>query len=135
MTAEQLKASILQMAIEGKLVPQLDDEPAVDIEAVELEEEPFAIPEKWKWITAQDAMESISTGPFGSMLHKTDYVADGIPVINPANLATGNIVPSQSMMVSAETVARLSSYCLHTGMVVMGRRGEMGRCAEVTEKE
>ena len=135
MTAEQLKASILQMAIADKLVPQLDDEPAVDIEAVELEEEPFAIPEKWKWITVQDAMESISTGPFGSMLHKTDYVADGIPVINPANLATGNIVPSQSMMVSAETVARLSSYCLHTGMVVMGRRGEMGRCAEVTEKE
>lgn len=135
MTAEQLKASILQMAIEGKLVPQLDDEPAVDIEAVEPEEVPFAIPEKWKWVTVQDAMESISTGPFGSMLHKTDYVTDGIPVINPANLATGSIVPSQSMMVSAETVARLSSYCLHTGMVVMGRRGEMGRCAEVTEKE
>ena len=30
MTAEQLKASLLQRAIQGKLVPQLDDEPPVD---------------------------------------------------------------------------------------------------------
>lgn len=135
MTADQLKASLLQMAIQGKLVPQRDDEPAVDIDAEEPEEVPFAIPEKWKWVTVQDAMERISTGPFGSMLHKTDYVVNGIPVINPANLATGSIIPSQTMMVSEKTVARLSAYCLHTGMVVMGRRGEMGRCAEVTEKE
>ncbi len=46
MTAEQLKASLLQMAIQGKLVPQIDDEPAVDIDAKEPEEVPFAIPEK-----------------------------------------------------------------------------------------
>ena len=135
MTPQQLKASVLQMAIEGKLVPQLDDEPAVEIDAAEPEEVPFAIPEKWRWATIVDVMENISTGPFGSMLHKTDYVAEGIPVINPANLATGRIIPSSSMMVSAETMKRLESYCLHAGMVVMGRRGEMGRCAEVTEKE
>ena len=62
MTAEQLKASVLQMAIEGKLVPQLDDEPAVDIEAAEPEEVPFAIPEKWKWVRLSDVGEKLQYG-------------------------------------------------------------------------
>lgn len=46
----KLRASLLQQAIMGKLVPQLDDEPAVDIDSEELEDVPFAIPEKWKWV-------------------------------------------------------------------------------------
>lgn len=57
MTAEQLKASLLQMAIIGKLVPQLEDESAVDIDSEELEEVPFTIPAKWKWVR----LGSIST--------------------------------------------------------------------------
>jgi hypothetical protein len=28
----------------------------------------------------------MSTGPFGSMLHKSDYVENGIPLVNPANI-------------------------------------------------
>ena len=39
------------------------------------------------------------------------------------------------MMISAETAKRLESYTLHAGMIVMGRRGEMGRCAVVTDVE
>ena len=39
------------------------------------------------------------------------------------------------MMISEATRRRLSSYILHAGMIVLGRRGEMGRCAVVTEKE
>ena len=53
---DQLRASLLQEAIQGKLVPQLDDEPAVEIDAAELEEVPFAIPEKWRWISLGDAI-------------------------------------------------------------------------------
>ena len=51
MNAEQLKASILQQAIEGKLVPQLDSEGSVEQIGDAPEEVPFAIPEKWKWFT------------------------------------------------------------------------------------
>ncbi len=50
MTAEQLKASVLQMAIEGRLVPQLEEEPAVSLDVEEPDDVPFAIPEKWKWV-------------------------------------------------------------------------------------
>ena len=50
MNAQQLRAAILQQAIEGKLVPQLDSEPAVEQIGQVPEDVPFAIPEKWKWV-------------------------------------------------------------------------------------
>ena len=82
-----------------------------------------------------DVAESISTGPFGTMLHKSDYISNGIPVVNPINLVESRIVPSSRMMVSTETRERLCSYVLQTGDVVIGRRGDLGRCALVTETE
>lgn len=69
------------------------------------------------------------------MLHKEDYVPDGIPVVNPANIINGEIISLQSMMISENTANRLSSYRLTTGIIVMGRRGEMGRCAIVGEAQ
>lgn len=62
MTAEQLKVSLLQMAIEGKLVPQLDDEPPVDVDAEEQEEVPFSIPDKWKWVRLGAILSDIEAG-------------------------------------------------------------------------
>ncbi len=46
---KKLRASILQEAIQGKLVPQLESEPAVEQIGKAPEDVPFAIPEKWKW--------------------------------------------------------------------------------------
>ena len=47
-----LRDKILELAISGKLVPQLDSEPAVEQigPAPEPDEVPFALPEKWKWV-------------------------------------------------------------------------------------
>jgi type I restriction enzyme S subunit len=82
-----------------------------------------------------EVAESISTGPFGTMLHKSDYVPDGIPLVNPMNIVDSRIVPSNKMMVNRETRERLRTYALKVGDVVIGRRGELGRCALVTERE
>ncbi|MDP9423374.1 MAG: restriction endonuclease subunit S [Pseudomonadota bacterium] len=77
----------------------------------------------------------VFTGPFGSLLHKRDYVAAGIPLVNPSHIDNGRIVPSDDKCVSSETAERLSSYRMKVGDIVFGRRGEMGRCAVVTESE
>ncbi len=88
----------------------------------------------WVETKLQGAVTSVSTGPFGSMLHKSDYVEGGIPLVNPINIVGDIIIPNNSKTVSAETVDRLKTYVLSSGDVVISRRGEIGRCA-VVEKD
>ena len=64
MKADTLKKSILQWAIEGKLVPQLESEPGVEQIGEVPEDVPFAIPKKWKWVLFSDAVKVISSRPF-----------------------------------------------------------------------
>lgn len=74
---------------------------------------------------------SIQTGPFGSQLHAEDYYAGGRPVVNPAHLQDGRIEPDSDVAVDEETFARLAQHELRAGDVVIGRRGELGRCGVV----
>jgi type I restriction enzyme S subunit len=78
----------------------------------------------------KDVVE-LRTGPFGSSLHQSDYVYGGIPIVNPMHIEAGRIHPSQKHRVSEETAERLSEFRLSIGDVVLGRRGEVGRCAVV----
>ena len=78
---------------------------------------------------------SFRTGPFGSALHKSDYVDGGIPVVNPMQIVDGKVVPTFSMAISGDAAKKLAEFRLSVGDVVIGRRGDMGRCAVITEKE
>lgn len=74
---------------------------------------------------------SFRTGPFGSALHKADYVRSGVPVINPMQIVDGRLVPTEGMAISESRAKILSDFRLQPGDIVIGRRGEMGRCAVV----
>lgn len=80
-------------------------------------------------------VDTIRIGPFGSALHKEDYVLDGVPVINPKHIVNQQIIPETKVTITNEKANELGNYRLKTGDIVMGRRGEMGRSAPVTEKE
>jgi type I restriction enzyme S subunit len=78
---------------------------------------------------------AVSTGPFGSLLHKSDYVSNGVPLVNPTNIVDGLIVPDPEKLIDSTTKQRLPSYVLREGDVVVARRGEIGRCAVVGPNE
>lgn len=77
----------------------------------------------------------MQTGPFGSQLHAEDYVNGGIPLINPAHMIDGNIIPDSNVTVDEATRQRLSRHILNAGELIFARRGDLGRCAVVTATE
>jgi type I restriction enzyme, S subunit len=73
----------------------------------------------------------VKTGPFGSLLHQHDYVAGGVPLVNPMHIVDGRIVTDDRHAIAPEKARELANYRMAEGDVVLGRRGEMGRCAVV----
>ena len=89
----------------------------------------------WVETTLGEISGGVATGPFGSLLHKSDYIENGIPLVNPAHIVGQKVVPDTRKTISEETALRLSAYKMKVGDIVIGRRGEMGRCALITQNE
>lgn len=90
------------------------------------------IPEAWE-VAKLGNHAAFRTGPFGSALHKSDYVYGGVPIVNPMQIVDGKLIPTPRMTVSESAAQRLSEFRLRVGEVVIGRRGDMGRCAVVEQ--
>jgi type I restriction enzyme, S subunit len=93
------------------------------------------LPNGWTVQPLRHLIHRLQTGPFGSALHKSDYVKGGIPIVNPQHLRNMRITPTEEARVGENTVTRLVAFKLYAGDIVLGRRGEMGRCAIVTKRE
>lgn len=154
-----LRKSILTLAVQGKLVEQdTKDESAekllknIELERlaavkkkriramkvlhpIEENEIRFRLQPGWAYARIVELVMEIQTGPFGSSLHKSDYEVGGTPVINPASLKDGRIIPIETMAISSEKLSQLGTFRLDEGDIVLARRGEMGRCAVVTSTE
>ena len=112
-----------------KLIAATDE--LVKSQFMEMFGDPVTNEKGWP-IVRLDSVADIRIGPFGSLLHKEDYIEGGHALVNPSHIIDGKIVPDQELTVSDEKYNLLSSYQLEKGDVVLGRRGEMGRCAVVT---
>ena len=102
---------------------------------VEMFGDPVTNPKGWDVQALKNLSARIQIGPFGSQLHEEDYIDDGIPLVNPTHIKDGRLYPSRSLTISESKHQQLVQYHLSKGDLIMGRRGEMGRCAVVTEKE
>ncbi|MDD6645998.1 MAG: restriction endonuclease subunit S [Oscillospiraceae bacterium] len=121
MTPQELKNSILQLAIQGKLVEQRPEEGTAKelyqriqeekkelIKAGKIKKEkslpeitedeiPFDIPESWKWVRITEIID-VRDGT-----HDTPkYVTIGVPLVTSKNLIDGNINFETAKLISTE---------------------------------
>ncbi len=142
MTPSELKNSILQLAIQGKLVPQLPDEGTGDelyrkiqsekqalikagkikkekpLPEISDDEKPFDIPESWRWVRTENVISLLS----GQDLPPTKYnsVNQGIPYITGAsNFAKDDLIINR-WTPNAQAIA-------HAGDLLLTCKGTVGK--------
>lgn len=76
-------------------------------------------------------LADIQTGPFGSQLHKEDYVDDGTPIVTVEHLGRRIFTVQNLPCVSDTDKNRLSKYILREGDIVFSRVGSVDRCSYV----
>ena len=97
--------------------------------------DPISNPKGFEVKKLSEQVDLIQIGPFGTQLHQEDYIENGIPLINPSHIKNGKILPNHKLTVSQSKYEELTQYHLRLNDVLLGRRGEMGRCAVVTQNE
>jgi len=75
------------------------------------------------------------TGPFGTQLKASEYVEEGIPVINVRNIGMGDIRASNLEFISEEKSIELKSHCLNINDIVFGRKGAVERHSFITKEQ
>ena len=80
-------------------------------------------------------LSDVKTGPFGSSLHESDYVADGTPIITVEHLGEFGVEHVNLPMVSEVDCRRLHAYSLVAGDIVFSRVGSVDRNALIRPPE
>lgn len=78
-------------------------------------------------------LADIQTGPFGSQLHKEDYVEKGTPIVTVEHLGSRAFTEQNLPKVSDADKSRLSKYVLCPGDIVFSRVGSVDRCSFVDQ--
>ena len=76
----------------------------------------------------------IQTGPFGSQLHKEDYVEEGTPIVTVEHLGNKAFSEQNLPKVSSKDRERLKKFVLQKGDIVFSRVGSVDRCSYVDQE-
>lgn len=153
---DQMKKSILQQAVMGKLVPQdPTDEPASVLlkkiaeekqklikegkikkpkasNVVISDDKPFEIPESWVWATLADLAKQITDGEHSTPKRTTKY--GGYYLLSARNVRDGSIQLEDVDYVDKAEFDRISSRCNPTrGDILISCSGSVGRCTVVAD--
>lgn len=160
MNAESLKSSILQLAIQGKLVEQREEEGTGEelFEKIKTEKEemikqklirkekpfaeimsdeiPYEIPSNWIWVRFGD-LGSYRKGPFGSALKKSLFVPKGkntVKVYEQKNAIYKDVNIGEYYITQDYFEDKMKNFELATGDVIVSCAGTIGETYVMPEK-
>jgi type I restriction enzyme S subunit len=95
------------------------------------------LPEGWGWVMI-DALLSLekkpmATGPFGTLLGKSDYKHSGLPVLGIENIGNGRFVRRNKIFVSELKAKELEPFSVEAGDVVISRSGTVGEICKIPD--
>jgi type I restriction enzyme S subunit len=93
------------------------------------------IPHDWE-VKTIGSIADVKTGPFGSALHASDYVAKGTPIITVEHIGEASILHTKEIpQVGESDTIRLKAYTLKEGDLVFSRVGSVDRCGYIAKEE
>lgn len=159
-SVEQLKQTILQLAVMGKLVKQDPTNETASIllkkiaaEKVKLikegkikkqnplpeitqDEKPFDLPESWAWVKfdyiAKNCKSALKAGPFGSALKKSMYVEKGFKIYGQEQVISGD-ENLGDYYVNQEKFDTLKSCSIKPGDILISLVGTIGKVLVLSE--
>ncbi|MFH0729480.1 MAG: restriction endonuclease subunit S [Pseudomonadota bacterium] len=124
---QQLKVyrqAVLKWAFEGKLT----NENVVDGE----------LPEGWKWVDIgfflSPDKKGISTGPFGTMLKKSEHQNGGVAVLGIENIGEGVFQMPNKIFITKDKAKELNSFRVKADDIIISRSGTVGEICLVPKK-
>ena len=151
---EDMKKSLLQYAIQGKLVEQRPEEGTAEelfaliqqekqrliaekkikkekqLPEITEDEKPFDIPESWKWVRLRELCDSdISYG----IIKLGNEDCNGVKVLRCSDVKENTIIPDGIRTVAPELSEEYARTVLRGGEIVINVRGTLGGCAVVPE--
>ena len=131
----KLRASLLNEAIQGKLVPQLDTEPAAEQIGEVPEDIPFSIPEKWKWVQLKAIGTIVGGGTPKTNIES--YWSNGtINWFTPADLGEiqGDYAIESTRKITPDGLKESSAKLMPPGSILFSSRAPIGYIAISTTK-
>lgn len=152
MTPQELKYSILQLAIQGKLVEQLPEEGTAKelyqriqeekqklikegkikkekpLPEITVDEIPFDIPESWKWVRLSQLFSVLNGDRGKNYPAKSTLSHEGIPFISALNLDGKSVIEDDNLLrLSEQQYERLGNGKLIRDDIVVCIRGSLGK--------
>ena len=124
---EQLKIyrqSLLKAAFEGRLTNK-------GVKDGEL-------PEGWKWVKIDTFLSNekkgMSTGPFGTMLKKSEHQLEGVPVLGIENIGKGVFQMPNKIFVTNKKAHELKNFRVKKNDIIISRSGTVGEICLLPKK-
>ncbi len=96
-----------------------------------------SLPNGWMWVKVDYLLsldkKGMTTGPFGTLLKKSEHQISGIPVLGIENIGNGVFLPKNKIFITEKKARELSSFEVSGGDIIISRSGTVGEICLVPD--